>query len=206
MRFRTRAARACIIRQLGQLFQQLHTHGDVAQTLGLIRLFALDIQRTFEAYGFQFADKFFHADRTLAERLFYTERAGYDPHYGAVEPARSHWINRHNLWQRSHRLDGEEPVRCTTDEECADGRGSVCDMQWARAHQETEGLCTLAYRDREIEPVVYYASLGFPQDLLQTAETMVVLRSIFRRLSRPGSGPRALPAPGAARGSGVMPR
>jgi hypothetical protein len=112
-------------------------------------------------------------DRMERFGYFYTERAGYDPHYGAVEPARSHWINRHNLWMQSHRLDGEERVRCTTDEECDDGRGSVCDMQWARAHQEREGLCTIAYRDREVKPIVYYASLGFPEDLLQTAEGMV---------------------------------
>src|SRR6185369_12051468 len=106
--------------------------------------------------------------------FFTTERAGYTREYGAVESARSHWINRHDLWAESHRrgADGER-MRCSSDADCDDGRGSVCDLQWARAHEEDQGLCTIAYRDRQVDPIVYYLSIGFPTDLVQTAHAIV---------------------------------
>lgn len=113
-------------------------------------------------------------DRMERFGYFVTERAGYDPHYGTVEPARRHWINRHDLWDRSHRRTADdELVRCTTDAECDDGRGSVCDMHFARARGEAQGACTIAYRDRTVRPVAYHLSLDFPTDMIETARTIV---------------------------------
>jgi hypothetical protein len=102
-------------------------------------------------------------DRMERFGYFVTERAGYDPAYGVVEGSRIRFANRHNLWQQSHRRGGDgQLLRCSTDSECDDGRGSVCDLGYARAHRETNeagqwlGACTIPFRDRETRPIVYY--------------------------------------------------
>lgn len=110
-------------------------------------------------------------DRMERFGYFVTERAGYDPAYGVVEGARRRFANRHNLWQQSHRrgTDGGL-IRCTTDEQCGEGTGSVCDLAYAYAHRETTdggqwaGACTIPYRERLTRPVVYYTP-NLPEDL-----------------------------------------
>lgn len=115
-------------------------------------------------------------DRMERFGYFVTERAGYDEDYGLVEPARYRFANRHNLWQASHRRDeAGELLRCTADAECDDGRGSVCDLDLARARRTTdeaghlEGACTIPYRDREVRPMTYYTSSNFPEELVPDA-------------------------------------
>lgn len=110
-------------------------------------------------------------DRMERFGYFVTERAGYDPNYGVVEGSRIRFANRHNLWQQSHRRNADGTMmRCTTNEQCADGRGSVCDMALAYAERRTtetnqwEGACTIPYRDRTTRPVVYYTP-NLPDDL-----------------------------------------
>ncbi len=102
-------------------------------------------------------------DRMQRFGYFVTERAGYDPHYGVVEGSRVRYADRHNLWQQSHRRNPDGSlVRCTTDAACTDGRGSVCDLAYARAFRSVNdagewlGACTIPYRDRATRPVVYY--------------------------------------------------
>jgi hypothetical protein len=114
-------------------------------------------------------------DRMERFGYFVTERAGYDPNYGVVEGARIRFANRHNLWQQSHRRNADGTLlRCTTNDECADGRGSVCDLGYAYAHRETNdagqwlGACTIPYRDRTTRPVVYYTP-NLPEDLFNDA-------------------------------------
>ncbi len=114
-------------------------------------------------------------DRMERFGYFLTERAGYDPEYGVVEPARFRFANRHNLWQRSHRtLDGEL-VSCTNDLECG-GNGSLCDLALAEANRSTDesgrfvGACTIPYRERETRPIAYHLSTNFPTDLISDAE------------------------------------
>lgn len=117
-------------------------------------------------------------DRMDRFGYFVTERPGYDRSYGLVEPLRYRFANRHNLWIESHRREGGEHVLCTTDTECADGRGSVCDLDWGRARRQLsadgriEGACTIPFRDREVRPVVYHTTANWPEDLLP--EAMVV--------------------------------
>ena len=115
-------------------------------------------------------------DRMERFGYFVTERAGYDEHYGTVEPARYRFVNRHNLWQQSHRRDGEgNLVRCTADDQCG-GNGSVCDLDLARAlrtrnaARQLEGACTIPFREREVRPIVYHLSRNFPEDLIPAAQ------------------------------------
>jgi hypothetical protein len=115
----------------------------------------------------------YSGDRMDRFGYFITERPGYDRSYGLVEPIRYRFANRHNLWMESHKRDADGAlVACTEDAQCADGRGSVCDLDLGRARRalnadgRIEGACTIPYRDREVRPVVYYTSSNFPADLI----------------------------------------
>jgi hypothetical protein len=110
-------------------------------------------------------------DRMTRFGYFVTERAGYDEHYGVVEAARFRFANRHNLWMQSHRRDPATGalLRCTGDDQCGGG-GSVCDLDYARAHRAVvdghlAGACTIPYRERQVRPIAYYASSNFPESL-----------------------------------------
>lgn len=118
-------------------------------------------------------------DRMERFGYFNTERSGYDEYYGVIEGARFRFANRHNLWMSSHRLgtDGEV-VACRADSECADGRGSLCDLDYGRARRSfgpdgLVGACTIPYRDRDVRPIVYYTTENFPEDLVPDAEHFV---------------------------------
>ena len=99
---------------------------------------------------------------------FTTERAGYNRQYGTVDGERFHFAERHNLWMQSHKrqpgVDGRPGalVSCLEDADCADGRGSLCDLDLARALRTTDstgryqGACTIPYRERTPRPMVYY--------------------------------------------------
>lgn len=119
-------------------------------------------------------------DRMERFGYFITERAGYDRDYGVIEGSRYRFVNRHNLWQQSHRRDGAgELMRCTTDAACDDGQGSVCDLDLARAYRRVdaeghlEGACTIPYRQREVRPIAYHLSANFPEDLLTAAQDLI---------------------------------
>jgi hypothetical protein len=111
-------------------------------------------------------------DRMDRFGYFVTERAGYDSSYGLVEPLRYRFANRHNLWAASHRRNDDGSfLTCTSDTQCDDGRGSVCDRDWGRARRALDaqgrilGACTIPYRDRAVQPVVYYTTENYPADL-----------------------------------------
>jgi hypothetical protein len=112
-------------------------------------------------------------DRMDRFGYFVTERPGYDPNYGLVEPLRYRFANRHNLWVESHRRNADGSfVTCTTTADCADGRGSQCDLDYGRSRRLIDdarhivGACTIPYRDRQVQPIVYHTSANFPTDLL----------------------------------------
>ena len=111
-------------------------------------------------------------DRMQRFGYFVTERAGYDDHYGVVEPARFRFANRHNVWMQSHRRGADDqPIACVDDIACEDVPGSRCDLDLARAYRTTDstgrlqGSCTIPFRDREIRPIAYYTTSNFPEDL-----------------------------------------
>ncbi len=118
-------------------------------------------------------------DRMDRFGYFVTERPGYDPAYGLVEPARYRFVDRHNLWMQSHLRDADgELTACATDADCADGRGSVCDTDLGRARRaigedgRIQGACTLPYRDRAIRPIAYHLTENFPADLIPEMEML----------------------------------
>ena len=113
----------------------------------------------------------FSGDRMERFGYFVTERAGYDPHYGVVDPVRYRFINRHNMWRTSHRRSEDgEVVPCSEDADCDDGEGSYCDLDWAKAWRRAEGACTVPYRQRQIRPIVYHFSSNFPEELMGDME------------------------------------
>jgi hypothetical protein len=113
----------------------------------------------------------YSGDRMERFGYFVTERAGYDPDYGVVDPVRHRLINRHNLWQASYRRDeAGERIPCTVDEECGEVSGSVCDLNYAHAWRTPEGRCTIPYRERQVRPIVYFASKNLPSDFFNDLE------------------------------------
>jgi hypothetical protein len=115
-------------------------------------------------------------DRFKAFGAFTTERSGYAREYGMTDTQWHRFINRYNLWERSHFYQdanaktgavacftpkstpaGADPHRDVnkdgTEDECdAVGRGSRCDTFSQK--------CTLPYRDRTVKPVVWFFSDG----------------------------------------------
>ncbi len=136
--------------------------------------------------------------RFQAFGAFTTERYGYNRNYGMTDTQWHRFINRYNLWERSHFYSdpvamtgevacytpattpaGQDPHRDLngdgTEDECASiGGGSRCDTFKQR--------CTLPYKDRKEKPVVWYYAEGSHPDFFEpTAEAAlewdVALRS-----------------------------
>lgn len=136
--------------------------------------------------------------RFQAFGAFTTDRSGYARNYGMTDTQWHRFINRYNLWERSHvytnpaTLQGEtacytpsttpaglDPHRDDngdgTEDECASvGGGSKCDTFKQR--------CTLPFKDRVVKPVVWYYASGstpefFEATQLATLEWDVALRS-----------------------------
>lgn len=114
--------------------------------------------------------------RFQAFGAFTTDRKGYARQYGMTDAQWHRFINRYNIWERSHRYADPVamtgPVSCftpattpagadphrdvdgdgTEDECAAAGSGSRCDTFTQK--------CTLPYREREVRPIVWYYSEG----------------------------------------------
>lgn len=112
------------------------------------------------------------ADRMTRFGYFLTMRDGYDPNYGITANNRFRFANRHNIWQQSHARDKDGKfISCVENAACP-GDGSYCDVTIARAKRESSGKCTIPFREREIRPIAYYLSEGFPEDLEPDAQAM----------------------------------
>ncbi|MFT3707583.1 MAG: hypothetical protein QM817_07920 [Archangium sp.] len=118
--------------------------------------------------------------RFQAFGAFTTERKGYARDYGMTDTQWHRFINRYNLWDRSHYYEkpatlegavscftpsttpvGSDPHRDVngdgTEDECASvGGGSRCDT--------FNQKCTLPFRQREVKPVVWYYTEGSHPD------------------------------------------
>ncbi len=115
-------------------------------------------------------------DRMDRFGYFVTERPGYDPYYGLVEPIRYRFANRHNIWVESHKRNEDGTlVTCTEDAQCADGRGSYCDLDLGRSRRalqdgRIQGACTIPFRDRQVQPIVYHTTANWPDSLRPEAD------------------------------------
>lgn len=114
---------------------------------------------------------------------FTTERSGYTREWGMTDATWHRFINRYNLWERSHAYAdpaamtgatvcytpektpiGADPHRDLngngTEDECEDvGAGSRCDAFSQK--------CTLPYRQRVAKPVVWYYAEGSNPDYFE---------------------------------------
>ncbi|MBI3184011.1 MAG: zinc-dependent metalloprotease [Myxococcales bacterium] len=88
--------------------------------------------------------------------FFRSERVSYDRNRGVTETGRLTYANRHNLWKKSHEVAGT----CNSASACPEG--FACEF----------GACRrpLPVQERELEPVVYYLTPNFPQELLPAAK------------------------------------
>lgn len=123
--------------------------------------------------------------RFQAFGAFTTDRKGYARNYGMTDTNWHRFINRYNLWERSHFYTdatamtgavecytpattpaGADPHRDLnndgTEDECAAvGNGSRCDIFSQK--------CTLPFRNREVRPVVWYFSEGSNPDYFHSS-------------------------------------
>jgi hypothetical protein len=115
----------------------------------------------------------YSGDRMERFGYFVNERPGYDPDYGLVEPARSFFINRFDLWEESYRRENGERVACTSDADCDEANGSICDDSRVRGGQDRTPSCTLPYRERVVRPIAYHLSERFPEELVDDAAFVI---------------------------------
>lgn len=99
---------------------------------------------------------------------FLAERQGYSREYGLVDKQWYRFIDRYNVWERSHYYDKPEtmegPKACNADSECKD-IGSIkgasrCDKFNTVTSSDgvVRGKCTLPFTDRKIRPIVWHHS------------------------------------------------
>jgi len=91
--------------------------------------------------------------------FFSTERMSYDRGHGIVEPNRTFWANRHDLWQDTYLRDDAGDIVCETP------RGTRRACRRLTADDEPSPV-VLDPRDRALRPVVYHAGPDFPADYL----------------------------------------
>ncbi len=103
--------------------------------------------------------------RFQAFGAFTNDRLGYEREYGLVDKEHHRFVERYNVWERSHYYDDAAKmtgaVACKVDSECgavADKTGelgSVCDT--------FKSKCTLPFRKRTTRPIVWhYQDKGDP--------------------------------------------
>lgn len=112
------------------------------------------------------------------------DRSGYDRVYGPTDATWHRYIQRYNLWGKSHdaRVCGDAPgakqsdgnAQCagvTAEDDAATAAGklgksnSMCDMNVK--------LCTLPYKDRPIKPVAFYADTELPKEMWEPTQHSV---------------------------------
>lgn len=111
---------------------------------------------------------------------FYTERKGYDRHYGMTDDQWYRFVNRYNLWERSHAYSDlanmEGSIACYTEgsigkdvhrDEDENGTEDECEAvmtelgyQGGSRCDEFNQKCTLPFRDRTAVTQVWYYTTG----------------------------------------------
>ena len=91
---------------------------------------------------------------------FFSERNGYAKDYGLVDADLKRYINRYNIWERSHvyadpdKMTG--PVACKVDADCL----SASDIQGMSHCDELHQKCSLPYQSRKQKPIIWHYSDG----------------------------------------------
>jgi hypothetical protein len=91
---------------------------------------------------------------------FTTQRLTYDRAYGLLEPNRTFWANRHNLWEHSYARNGSGEVLCDSDA----GRAPCGTL----SRDDHPAPARLRFADREVKPIAYHVGPDFDPDLLDT--------------------------------------
>jgi len=143
--------------------------------------------------------------RFQAYGAFTTERKGYNRNYGMTDTQWHRFINRYNIWERSHAYTdlagmtgetacftpattpaGSDPHRDVLKADGtpgSDGTEDECQSVGGGSRCDTfKQRCTLPYKDRVVKPVVWYYAEGSHPDFFDptreaTIEWDVALRS-----------------------------
>ncbi len=120
---------------------------------------------------------------------FLSERAGYARNYGMTDDREYRFVNRYNIWQRSHYyadpVNMEGPVECYTPKTTKAGEDPNRDLAGNGTADECETVgngsqcdtftqtCTLPYREREIRPQPWYYTTGSAPLYFESTERAV---------------------------------
>lgn len=96
---------------------------------------------------------------------FHNERYGYERQFGLPDAELHRFVERYNIWERSHYFADSEKMTgatsCTVDADCAGVdatvgvKGSTCDT--------IKSMCTLPFRARKVRPIIWhYQDKGDP--------------------------------------------
>jgi len=89
------------------------------------------------------------------------DRYGYDRQYGIVDQTWHQYVQRYNIWEKSHTdtVCGENNDKKAGDETCEAAKpNSYCDLNAKK--------CTIPYVDRKIKPVAFFADAAIPEPLV----------------------------------------
>ena len=114
---------------------------------------------------------------------FYNERYGFARNYGMTDDRWHRFINRHNIWERSHAYTNEAEmtgaIECFTPastpyganpnrDEDGNGTADECELVGDGSKCDTfKQKCTLPYRRRVVKPLVYYYTEGSNLDFFR---------------------------------------
>lgn len=100
---------------------------------------------------------------------FTSERMGYSREYGLTDDQWFRFVERYNIWNRSHWYQDAEamsgPKSCEADTDC-EGVGRVGGSHCDRFNHK----CTLPYREREAKPIVWYYADKSDQDYFDASK------------------------------------
>lgn len=129
------------------------------------------------------------SQRFSAYGAFFTERLGYARNYGMTDVQWHRFINRHNIWHRSHYYGQPEsmtgPVECYVDTPAGqkpnrddDGNGTADECETVTGLTGFAGSqcdifkqkCTLPYRTRKAVTIPWYYTTGSNQEYFDGSE------------------------------------
>ncbi|MGZ3418499.1 MAG: hypothetical protein ACXVEE_11575 [Polyangiales bacterium] len=95
-------------------------------------------------------------------------RSGYDRQYGIVDQTWHTFVQRFNIWKKSHTdtVCGQSEVKADADGACAAiNPNSLCDMNAKR--------CTIPYTDRQVSPIAFVVDPDMPTALYPSTQKSI---------------------------------